>query len=302
MHERALRRELRWKKFRAAMFGVGLVTVTTVYGLGLEKVLSPPKSRSPYVALVRIDGLIDAGQRASANKVNASLRAAFDDPQARGIILAINSPGGSPVQASLIHDRLLSLRNQHPGRPVWVVGEDMLTSGAYYVAVAADRLCVHRSTITGSIGVVMRGWGLDRAIERYGIERRVFSAGENKARLDAFRPLSADDKRKADSLVRSIHTQFIEAVRSARGDRLKGDPHVLWSGDYWTGEEALALGLVDGLCDLDSVLEGEFGVSQVRDYTAPESLWNTLASSMGVTSQEFISSEAGGLQPRLLPE
>lgn len=300
--ERTLRRDLRWKAIRAVIFGVTFVVAAAFYCVGLEKLLVPPKSASPYAALVRIEGLIDADQKANASKVNASLRAAFADPQARGVLIVINSPGGSPVQASLIHDRLLSLRAQHPGRPVWVIGEDMLTSGAYYIAVAGDRLCVNRSTMTGSIGVVMSGWGLSRAIDRYGVERRVFTAGQNKARLDAFRPLTADDERKANALVRSIHAQFIAAVQAARGTRLKGNPKLLWSGDYWTGEEAVSLGLVDGLCDLNSVMEGELRVSQVRDYTAPAGLWSTFASSFGITAQQLIATEISGFQPRLLPQ
>ena len=300
--ERTLRRDLRWKTVRAVVWGGGLVIAAALYCVGVEKLLVPAKSASPYAALVRIEGLIDADQRANANQVNASLRAAFDDLQARGVLILINSPGGSPVQASLIHDRLLALRAQHPDRPVWVIGEDLLTSGAYYIAVAADRLCVNPSTLTGSIGAVMSGWGFSRAIDQVGVERRVFTAGENKARLDAFRPLTADDERKANALVRSIHTQFIQAVQAARGTRLKGSPKVLWSGDYWTGEEAVALGLVDGLCDLNSVMEGELRVSQVRDYTAPAGLWSAVLGSLRVVAQQMVATEITGLQPRMLPQ
>lgn len=301
LHERSLRRELRWKNIRTALVAFTLLLTAVSYGFGMQSLVSPPKMRGPYAALVRLDGLIDANQKANAEKINAALRSAFEDPQARGVIVLINSPGGSPVQASLIHDRLLGLRQRFPRKPVWVIGEDMLTSGAYYVAVAAERVCVNPNTMTGSIGVIMSGWGLDRAIEHLGIDRRVFAAGSHKSRLDSFRPLTLDDQRKAKALLDAIHAQFIEAVRSGRGGRLKGDPAVLYSGDYWTGEEAVKLGLVDGLCDLDSLMEHEFGVREFRDYTSPPSLWTSLSNSFGVALDQLAPSMVSAIAPRLLP-
>ena len=299
--DRIHRREYRWKMMRIAVVLLGFLVAGLSYYSGAQKLLAPSGTHGPYAALVRVEGLIEADQRASAEKINASLEAAFDDPQARAVIVLINSPGGSPVQASLIHDRLLALRAKYPGRTVRVIGQDMLTSGAYYIAVAGDKLCVNRSTLTGSIGVVLRGWGLQRAIERWGIERRVFTAGTNKARLDAFKPLTRDDELKANALVESIHTQFIDAVRVARGDRLKGDPKSLWSGDFWTGEQAVALGLVDGICDLNSVMEHDLHVSQVHDYTQPVGLLGSVTQSLGIASVRYLLTDVEGLQPELLP-
>lgn len=301
LHEKSLRADRRWKNLRALCFALAFLATAVSYGLGLQSLLTPSKLNSPYAALVRIEGVIDADQAASAQKVGAALTAAFEDSHARAVIILINSPGGSPVQSALIHDRIVSLRARYPNKPIRVVGEDMLTSGAYYIAVAADRVCVNRSTMTGSIGVVMSGWGLDRVINHFGIERRVFVAGENKARLDAFRPLSHDDQRKATGLLSAIHAQFIAAVKSGRGERLKGDPRLLWSGDYWTGEEALRLGLVDELCDVNSLMERDFHLEAVRDYTAPPGLWNALGRSFGVVADHVASSASGTFAPRLLP-
>lgn len=300
-HDRMLKRDLRWRNIRAALICVAVVGGALIYSIGLQRLFAPAKFTGPYAALVRVEGLIDSEQRANAHKVNAALRSAFEDEHAKGVVLLINSPGGSPVQSSLIHDRLLSLRAQHPEKPVWAIGEDMMTSGAYFIAVGAPHVCVNRSTMTGSIGVVMQGWGLDRTIERFQIERRVFTAGTNKSRLDAFQPLRAKDQEKASELLKAIHAHFIQAVQDGRGARLKGDPQELFSGDYWTGDEAAQLGLVDGLCDLDEVIKSHMGVEQLKDYTVPPNLWTRVANSFGVLAQAPFSTEFLTPQPRLLP-
>lgn len=299
--DRMLRRDLRWRNLRAALLCIAVVGGALIYSLGLQRILAPQKFTGPYAALVRIEGIIDADQRANAQKVNSALRSAFEDDKAKGVVVLINSPGGSPVQSSLIHDRLQSLRAQHPEKKVWAVGEDMLTSGAYFIAVGADRLCVNRSTMTGSIGVIMSGWGLDRTIQRYGIERRVFTAGTSKSRLDPFQPLKPEDRQKAAGLLEAVHKHFIDVVKEGRGERLKGTPEELFSGDYWTGEEAAALGLVDGLCDLSTVIDKEIGVKQVKDYTSPPNVWAKLANSFGVVAEDFLTSTQFISQPRLLP-
>lgn len=301
-HDRMLKRDLRWRNIRAACICIAAVGGALIYSIGLQRVFAPAKFTGSYAALVRVEGLIDAEQRANAHKVNAALRSAFEDEQAKGVVLLINSPGGSPVQSSLIHDRLLALRAQHPEKPVWAVGEDMMTSGAYFIAVGAPNVCVNRSTMTGSIGVVMQGWGLDRTIGRFDIERRVFTAGDHKHRLDAFQPLQETDQEKATALLKAIHAHFIQAVKEGRGERLKGKPGELFSGDYWTGDEAAELGLVDGLCDLDEVMHAHMGVEQFKDYTVPPNLWMRMANSFGVLVQSSMSSAAvQGLQPQLLP-
>ena len=299
--DRMLRRDLRWRNLRAAFLCVAVVGGALIYSLGLQRLFAPQKFSGPYAALVRIEGMIDADRPANAHKVNTALRTAFEDERAKGVVVLVNSPGGSPVQSALIHDRLAALHAQYPKTPLWVVGEDMLTSGAYFVAVAAPRVCVNRSTMTGSIGVLMQGWGFNRAIERFDIERRVFTAGNNKSRLDAFRALRPEDERKATALLSAIHTHFISAVKAGRGARLKGKSGTLFSGDYWTGEEAVAFGLVDGLCDLDTVLTRDLGVSQVKDYTMSPNLWTRVANSFGASVHDQLARTEDAFAPRLLP-
>jgi protease IV len=299
--ERMLRRDLRWRNIRAACLTIAILGGALMYSLGLQRILAPQKFTGAYAAMVRIEGLIDAERAANARKVNASLRAAFEDENAKGVVVLVNSPGGSPVQASLIHDRLLALRARHPQKPVWVVGEDMLTSGAYFIAVAAPHVCVDASTMTGSIGVVMQGFGLDRTIQRYDIQRRVITAGTHKSRLDAFQPLRSEDRAKATALLKAVHSHFISAVRAGRGSRLKGTPEELFSGDLWTGAEAVELGLVDGVCDLDMVLNDRLGVQQVKDYTVAPNLWMRIANSFGVAVEDRFTRMELDLVPRMLP-
>jgi protease IV len=301
VQERMLRRDLRARNIRAALLAIAIFGGALTYSIGLQRILAPQKFTGAYAALVRIEGLIDSDRAANARKVNVALQAAFDDARAKGVVVLINSPGGSPVQASLIHDRLAALHARHPNKPLWVIGEDMLTSGAYLVAVASPKVCVERSTLTGSIGVVMQGFGLDRAIERFEVQRRVFTAGVNKSRLDTFQPLRAEDREKATELLGAIHTNFIQTVQNGRGTRIKGAPELLYSGDYWTGSEALALGLVDGLCSLDSVLEDELGVEHVKDFTVAPNLWARVANSFGVEIQDRLSLSEAFLSPQLLP-
>ena len=296
-----LRRDLRWRNIRAMLIAVALVAGPLIYSLGIQRLLLPRQLSEDYVALVRIEGVIDAGRPTNAHKINAALSEAFEDEKAKGVVLLVNSPGGSPVQSSLIHERIRELRAQYPEKEVWAVGEDMLTSGAYFVAVGSDHICVNRSTLTGSIGVILAGWGLDRAIGRLGIERRVFTAGANKDRLDMFLPLAEDDEYKTSRLLHSVHQHFIDTVKAGRGERLTGDPEVLFSGDYWTGAEALELGLVDGLCDLDTVLADQFGVTEVKDYTLPPSIWTNLSQSFGVAVESAFSAVARDLRPMYVP-
>ncbi len=282
--EKLLRRDLRWRNVRVGLIAIALVMGPLIYTFGLNHLLSPERFNEDYVAQVRIDGLIAPEQRANAQAVNAALRKAFEDEDAQGVVILINSTGGTPVQSALIHDRILALRKEFPDKKTVVVGEDQMTSGAYLVA-AADKIFVNRSTQTGSIGVVMSGWGLHEVLERYRIERRLFTAGENKARLDMFQPLKPEDQAKVQRLLAQVHTQFIEAVKASRGERLRVAEPEVFSGDFWTGEEALAMGLVDGLSDLASVLEAEFGVKRAKDFTPPPSLWQNLENSLGVLTQ-----------------
>jgi protease-4 len=288
---RERRRERFWRNVRFGLIAL-VMLAGPLYLWTIDKQYNRHRVGKDYVALVRVDGVIGSDKPANAARITEALEAAFNDPLARGVIVDINSPGGSPVQSSIIRDRMVMLRESFPKTKVWVVGEDMLTSGAYFIAMGSPNVCVNRSTITGSIGVIRDGWGLDKLIERFGIERRVFTAGVSKSRLDTFKPLSPEDERKAQELLGSVHEHFKSVVREGRGDRLKADEVKLFNGDFWTGDQALQLGLVDRLCDLNTLMADEFGATDARDYTPPPSFMSSIAGAIGSQVKASFASDS----------
>lgn len=225
-----------------------------------------------HTALVEINGAIEAGgSSGSAELVIPALDRAFSDPESVGVILRINSPGGSPVQAGMINDEITRLRKAHPKKPLYVVVEEMCASGGYYIAAAADKIFVNKASIVGSIGVLMDGFGFTGLMDKLGIERRLLTAGENKAFLDPFSPLSAQHKEYAQAMLNEIHQQFIDVVRKGRGSRLKETPE-MFSGLFWTGAKAVDLGLADGFGTVDSVARDVLHAEDLVDYTKHEGL------------------------------
>ncbi len=198
-----------------------------------------------HTALVEISGAIGPGSDYSAERINAALQAAFKDANTRGVVLRINSPGGSPVQSQNIYSEMRRLRAKYPAIPLYVVVEDICASGGYFVAAGADRIYVNKSSLVGSIGVRMDGWGLTGLMEKLGVERRLLTAGENKGFLDPFLPVDEKQKEHAQSMLNEIHQQFISVVREGRGKRLKETPD-MFSGLIWTGQRSVDLGLADG--------------------------------------------------------
>src|SRR3990167_2342987 len=231
--------------------------------------------KKPYVSLVRLTGIIMPGTGFSAQNVIPELQEAFSDHKAKGVVLLINSPGGSPVQASIIHDKIIELKKEFH-KKVIVVGEDAIASGGYLVATAGDKIYVSPDSLTGSIGVVMSGFGFTDAIKKLGITRRLFTAGDHKDRLDPFEPLNEQDVFKVKHVLNQVHQNFINDVLQGRGDRLRGNKAELFSGDFWTGEEAVQLGIADGTADLWVVLKEEFGVAHFKDYTPRPSFIKSL--------------------------
>jgi len=284
---REKRRSRRWGIFFKLLtflyLGVLLVLLIPDRELGLNEL--PGKD---HVALVELQGVIEPTGKASAELINKGLRKAFKDKHTKAVVLRINSPGGTPVQASLINKEILRLRKKHKDTPLYVVVEDMCASGGYYVAAAADKIFVNESSVVGSIGVLMNGFGFTGAMEKLGIERRLLTAGEHKGVLDPFSPLKADDKAFAYELLNKIHGEFIDAVKAGRGERLSDDKD-LFSGLFWTGRRAIELGLADQIGDLGYVAREVVGTEKVVDFTAEEDPFERFAERIGMAGAETLA-------------
>lgn len=234
-----------------------------------------------HTALVDLQGMI-ASDQVSADAIIASLQGAFEDKKTKGVVLRINSPGGSPVQAGQIYDEVKRLRKLHPETPLYVVVEDICASGGYYVAASADKIFVDKASLVGSIGVLMDGFGFTETMKKLGVERRLLTAGENKGFLDPFSPANAEQQVYAKQLLEEIHGQFIGAVRAGRGARLKDDPE-LFSGLVWSGEKSIELGLADAYGSVESVARDVVKAEDIVDYTQRESFAERLAGRLGAS-------------------
>jgi protease IV len=260
--------EHRSKRIRFYLLAGVILLPSVIYAVSAMTLLGSGGGNpgANYASLVKIEGPIEPEGSASALDVLPSLEAAFKDEESKGVVLLINSPGGTPVQAGVIHDRILALKRRYKKRVV-AVGRDAMTSGAYMVAVAADEIYANEASVVGSIGVVIRSFGWDDLMKRYGVERRVYTAGKSKNQMDPFLPESPPDVDKTRRMLAEVHDQFISKVKSGRTGRLKAEDDYLFNGDYWTGAEALQLGLIDGVKDLPEVLEKKFGVEALKDYS-----------------------------------
>jgi protease-4 len=236
-----------------------------------------------HTALVDLDGVIDAKGEASSEKITTALQSAFKDKGTQGVILRINSPGGSPVQSGIINDEVGRLRGIHPDIPLYVVVEDICASGGYFVAASADKIYVNKASLVGSIGVLMDGFGFTGGMEKLGVERRLLTAGENKGFMDPFSPVDAKQKEYALGMLNDIHQQFIEVVKKGRGKRLKDDPD-LFSGLVWTGQRAVELGLADGFGSVESVARDVIKAESIVDYTQKSNPVERIAKRFGAAA------------------
>jgi protease-4 len=273
------RRARRWGIF-FKLLTFAYITWIIVLVTGWQASEAPTAEK--HTALVEIDGLIAPGTDSSAERVNSALQAAFEDSRTKGVVLRINSPGGSPVQAQTIYDEMRRLRKKYPNIPLYAVVEDLCASGGYYVAVGADRIFVSKSSIVGSIGVRMDGFGVTGLMAKLGVERRLLTAGENKAMLDPFLPLDERHKQHALALMNEIHAQFIAVVREGRGDRLKETPD-MFSGLIWTGQKGIELGLADAVGSLDYVAREVVKADEIVDFTQQENFAERLARRFGAS-------------------
>jgi protease-4 len=239
-------------------------------------------SAEDHTALIDIQGEIGAQDQVNADSVVSSLHDAYDNKHTKGVILRINSPGGSPVQAGIINDEIKRQRTLHPEIPVYAVVEDICASGGYYIAVAADKIYVDKASIIGSIGVLMDGFGFTGAMEKFGVERRLMTAGENKAMLDPFSPVNPKHKVLAQAMLNEVHQQFIHVVREGRGDRLKETPET-FSGLFWSGEAGIKMGLADELGSYEYVAREVIKQENIVDFTASEGLADRVARKFGAS-------------------
>ncbi len=253
-------------------------------------------STGPHTAVVRVQGVI-AGQPSEANAewIIRGMRNAFEHANTRGVVLRINSPGGSPVQASYVYDEMLRLRNKYPNIPLYAAIEDLGASGAYYIAAGAEKIYANRSSIVGSIGVRMDSFGFVDAIEKLGIERRLMTAGKDKGLLDPFLPEDELDREHVQTLLDEVHTHFIDAVKSQRGDRLLENEEI-FTGLFWSGEHSVKLGLIDELGSVDYVAREVIGEENLHDFTVVLDPWSRFFMSMGTAFMKVMESQ---LQPRL---
>jgi protease IV len=238
-------------------------------------------STGKHTALVDMQGVIASNSMASADNLIPSLQDAFKDKGTQGVILRINSPGGSPVQAGQINDEIRRLRKQYPKIPLYVVVEDICASGGYYVAVAADKIFVDKASLIGSIGVLMDGFGFTGTMSKLGVERRLITAGTNKGFLDPFSPLNPSQQAYAKQMVEEIHQQFIDVVKKGRGKRLKETPDT-FSGLVWNGQRGVEMGLADGYGTVESVARDVIKAEDIVDYTVKDNFADRLARRFGV--------------------
>lgn len=272
------RKARRWKAVLRVFTLLVLVAVVIVVfdfhlpgrGIGVEK----------HTAMVTLDGEISSSSMANALDINSSLTSAFENENSAGVVLRINSPGGSPVQAGMINDEIHRLRKLYPKKPFYVVVEDICASGGYYVAVAADQILVDKASIVGSIGVIMEGFGFTGLMDKLGVTRRMITAGSNKGMMDPFSKENPQQIEMIKTMIDEIHQQFITVVKEGRGARLK-DSADLFSGRVWNGEQAVKIGLADGFGTVDTVARDVFKAPDILDYTMKENFAERVAKRFG---------------------
>lgn len=290
------RRRRRWSiffKFLGFAYFTLLLLAFVDWGDSADKFTDGKK----YSAMVQLSGVIHGRGEASAERVINALKNAFEDKNTQGVILRINSPGGSPVQSGIIFDEIRRLREKHPSTPLYAVVEDVCASGGYYVAAAADKIFVSKASLLGSIGVLMDGFGFTGAMDKFGVERRLLTAGANKGFLDPFSPQQPKHREHAQVLLDDIHGQFIAVVRKGRGERLKESPE-LFSGLMWTGVQSVELGLADGFGSVDYVAREVIKAETIRDFTQKQNLAERLARQFSSDMADSLAGVAAGFSLR----
>jgi len=292
------RRARRWRVFFLSLFMAYLFSIFFAIYLpdsGGRGGISVGK----HTALIDIKGVIAAGSEANADSIVSGLRAAFKDKDTVGVILRINSPGGSPVQSGYVYDEIVRLRKKYPDTKLYAVASDVCASGGYYIASAADEIYADKASIVGSIGVLMNSFGFVEAMKKVGIERRLYTSGANKGMLDPFSKENPKDVAHVNKMLKIVHQQFIDMVKKGRGDRLKDDPEI-FSGLFWNGEESLKLGLIDGLGSSSYVAREIIKQENIVDFTPRPDVFERFAkglgASMGKVMADMIGLSPGGMR------
>lgn len=285
------RRKRRWNIFFKFLFFIILFAVMFSLWPSTTNLTTASKTKA-HIGLIEIKGPIADDAPASADNVIEGLQNAFEDKHTSAVILRINSPGGSPVQAAQIYDEIRCLRQQYPKTKLYTVCDDLCASAAYYIASASNDIYANPASLVGSIGVLMDGFGFVDTMKKVGVKRRLLTAGDHKGFLDPFSPEKIDEKLIAERMLASVHQQFINAVKVGRGNRLKNDPE-LFSGLAWTGEEALNLGLIDGFGDLNTLSQDLIKNKNIVDYTVKPNLLQQLSDRIGAAFAQQISANLG---------
>lgn len=291
---------------RARRWGIFFKLLTFLYIAGLVWLVFGSESvekgaiGGKHTAVVVVTGEISDGSDANADAIISGLQAAFEAPHSKAVILRINSPGGSPVQSAYVYDEIRRLRSLHKDKKVYAVITDMGASGAYYIASAADQIYVNPGSLVGSIGVIMQGFGVQGLMQKLGVEDRTMTAGEHKAILSPFEPVKPEDKVHIKNLLDAVHQQFITAVKQGRGQRLKDNPDI-FSGLFWTGQQAVELGLADGFGSVDSVARTVVGAEDLVDYSEMPDPFSSVLKRLGASMGDTVAARmapAQGVQLR----
>ena len=285
---REQRRARRWGIFFKSLTFAYIAAIIFMYA---DTDMSHVHLNERHTALVELNGVISDKDEANADSVVTALREAFDNENSAGVILRINSPGGSPVQSGYIYDEMRRLREKHPDTPLYAVVTDVCASGGYYIASAADKIYADKASIVGSIGVRMDNFGFVEAIDKLGVERRTLTAGENKALLDPFLPENEKAKAHMQTMLDEIHQQFIDSVKKGRGDRLDTTAEGIFSGLIWTGEAAVTIGLVDELGSSSHVAREVIGEETIVNYTVKQDIFERFAERLGSSVAQVISTQ-----------
>jgi len=278
-------RDMQQEQVRSRRWGILFKSLTFVFLFSLlfgawYGVDESTVSQKEHIALVEVYGPIMSGAPASSDQIVASLVAAFEEDAAKAVILDINSPGGSPVQSGIVYDELNRLQSKYPNKPVYAVISDVGASGAYYIAAAADYIYADKASMVGSIGVIGSGFGFTELMQKVGVERRSYTAGNNKDFLDPFQVEKPSQKADFERLLGEVHEQFVDVVKAGRGDRLKDSVEV-FSGAVWNGEKAVAMGLIDGLGSIYTVAREQIGIAELELYRPQQTPLQELMDEMG---------------------